>query len=135
MLFRSQGGIASPNCAGVGGLGVLFGARATLPPHRAVPYVSGGAGVYRATFDSSAQLPACYRSRVASTGADSGSRFVFNDLTYTAGAGVDVFLNPHFALRPEARALLVRVDGRTHPIWIVGAQLAYHVEPHPMRRR
>jgi hypothetical protein len=117
--------------AGASGSGTLFGVRTTLPSRRAAPYLSGGAGVYRAVFDGSAPLPACYKGRVASEVAGSGVRHVFNDLAYAAGAGVDVFLSQHIALRPEARVLLVRVDGRTHPIWVIGSQLAYHFESHP----
>jgi hypothetical protein len=118
--------------AGASGFGAVFGVRTSLPPRRVVPFLSMSAGVYRAVFDGSAPLPTCYRGRAASAGAGLGVRHVFNDLAYAAGIGADLFLGRRVALRPEASVLLVRVDGRTHPIWVVGAQLAYHFASHPV---
>ena len=111
----------------------VLGARVPLLPARPlVPFLSAGAGVYRATFDSvSSTMPRFYERRMMSGSTGFQGR-TFDDFVVALGGGVDVFLASHLALRPEVTVLLVttRSDIRTVPVY--GVHLAYHFESHPI---
>jgi hypothetical protein len=97
------------------------------------PYVLGGFGLYRASFDASrAALPEFYRRRVGA-GAEAPIRtHVFTDPAFTLGGGVNLFLSRHVAVRPEVTGLFVRADARQHVVTAFTVQLAYHFEDHPV---
>jgi hypothetical protein len=111
----------------------LLGARVPLLPGRtAVPFLSGGVGVYRATFDpTSSTVPRFYQRRMIARPAGFERR-TFDDFVVAIGGGADVFLTTHLAVRPEITVLVVttRADTRAMPVY--GAQLAYHFESHPI---
>jgi len=89
----------------------LLGARVPILPGRLIgPFVSGGAGLYRAT-------------------SGGGS---FDDFDFAVGTGADIPLGGRLALRPEVTVLLVttRADTRTIPVF--GVHLAYHFDSHPV---
>ena len=89
----------------------LLGARLPiLPGRRIVPFVSGGAGVYRAT-------------------SDQGS---FDDFDLAVGTGGDIALGGRFALRPEVTILFVTTQTETRTIPVFGVHLAYHFDSHPV---
>jgi hypothetical protein len=96
-----------------------------------LPYASAGVGFYRATFDSpaSSATPRFYRRRMGEAGLLGRT---FDDLLLTAGAGAEVFLSRHVALRPELTVMVVasRSDARAVPVF--GVQMAYHFESHPI---
>ena len=95
-----------------------------------LPFVTGGLGMYRATYDSqSSAANAFYQNRMGD--AVTGRR-TFQDFMVAFGAGVDVHLTDHFFLRPEANMMLVTGDGNYRPIGLYGVQLVYHVERHPI---
>lgn len=95
-----------------------------------LPFVTGGIGMYRATYDSqSSAANAFYQNRMGD--AITGRR-TFQDFLVTFGAGVDVHLTDHFFLRPEANMMLVTGDGNYRPMGLYGVQLVYHVERHPI---
>jgi hypothetical protein len=112
----------------------LLGVRVNLlPPRPVVPFVSGGVGLQRATFDSLASpAPDFYRRRM--TDASSGLRtaYEFDDFAYSAGAGADIFVRRHLAVRPDVRLVFVTKDGNTRTVAIYGVHLAYHFEEHPI---
>jgi hypothetical protein len=110
----------------------LLGVRANLtPPHPVVPFVSGGVGLHRATFDTAtSNLPDFYRRRLTGGAAGVRTTYSFDDFAYAAGAGVDIFLRRHLALRPEARFVFVSGGGTTRTVGIFGLHLAYHFEEH-----
>jgi hypothetical protein len=88
----------------------LLGARAPILPGRLIaPFVSGGAGLYRVT-------------------SDGGS---FDDFNLAVGTGADIALGARLALRPEITVLFV-TTGATRTIPVVGVNLAYHFESHPI---
>ena len=111
----------------------LLGARVPLLPARpVVPFLSAGAGVYRATFESmSSAIPHLYQRRMMSESAGFQGR-TFDDFVVALGGGVDVFLARHLALRPEVTVLLVTTRAYTRTVPVYGLQLAYHFESHPI---
>jgi opacity protein-like surface antigen len=94
----------------------------------ATPYVSGGIGMFQATFDRGWKgAPAFYRDRVDS---DAGTgRRVFRDVLWSVGAGADLEVTNHLALRPDLSLLIVttRRDARVVPVY--GLHLAYYFVP------
>jgi hypothetical protein len=113
----------------------LLGAHVPLLPARPVaPFVSAGAGVYHATFESmSSAMPRFYQRRMMSETAGFQNR-TFNDFVVALGGGIDVFLARHLALRPEATVLLVTTRSDTRAVSVYGMHLAYHFESHPVTR-
>jgi hypothetical protein len=111
----------------------LLGARVPLlPGHLLVPFLYGGAGVYRTTFESmSSTIPGFYRRRMMSDEARFRDQ-AFNDFVAALGGGVDLFLARHLALRPEVTVLLVTTRAETRAVSAFGVQLAYHFESHPI---
>lgn len=111
----------------------LLGVRVNLtPPRPVVPFVSGGAGVHRATFDTSTSpVPEFYRRRLPSVSTGLRRRYAFDDFAYAVGAGADIFLRRHLALRPDVRLVFVTDGGATHTGGVYGLHLAYHFEDHP----
>jgi menaquinone-dependent protoporphyrinogen oxidase len=111
----------------------LIGARVPLLPARSVvPFLSGGVGMYRATFESASDsIPRFYGRRMM---VDAG-RFqgrTFDDFVVGFGGGSDIFLARHLALRPEVTILLVTTRSAAHTIPVYGVHLAYHFESHPI---
>jgi opacity protein-like surface antigen len=117
---------------GVSAFGVAFSTRIAFDSARPVlPYASAGVGFYRATFDTSASntMPRFYRRRMGEAGLLGRT---FDDLLLTVGAGTEVFLSRHVALRPELTVMLIttRSDARAVPAF--GVHMAYHFESHPI---
>ncbi len=112
----------------------LAGVRVNLtPPNTVVPFASGGVGLHRATFDSvTSNVPAFYRRRMTSASTALRTQYAFDDFAYTAGAGVDVFLRRHLALRPDVRLVFITHGGNTRTVAVYGLHLAYHFEEHPI---
>jgi hypothetical protein len=111
----------------------LLGARIPLLPDRpVVPFMSAGAGLYRATFDGVLPaVPRFYQRRmIPRTGGWAGRSF--DDFALAFGGGVDVLLSQHLALRPELTVLLITTRSHAHAVPVFGAQLAYHFESHPL---
>jgi hypothetical protein len=116
----------------VSAFGAAFSTRIAFDSARPVlPYASVGVGFYRATFDASASdtMPRFYRRRMGEAGL---LALTFDDLLLTVGAGTEVFLSRHVALRPELTVMMVaaRSDARAIPVF--GVQVAYHFESHPI---
>ena len=94
----------------------------------ATPYVSAGVGMFQATFDRGWKAaPAFYRDRVDSDVAT--GRRVFRDVLWSVGAGADLIVSTHLALRPDVSLLIVttRRDARVVPVY--GLHLAYYFVP------
>jgi hypothetical protein len=111
----------------------LFGARVPLLPARSVvPFLSGGVGMYRATFEAaSGSIPRFYgRRMMVEPGRFQGQ--TFDDFVVGFGGGSDIFLARHLALRPELTILLVTTRSDTHAVPVYGVHLAYHFEDHPI---
>lgn len=98
-------------------------------PRPFVPFLKGGVGLYRASFDNSTgEMPEFYRRRL--TAGDSAVSHAVNwtDPTLVAGAGFDIFASRHVAIRPEVD-LSVALDGG-HGYTVVNAMfnIVYHFE-------
>jgi hypothetical protein len=76
-----------------------------------VPFVSGGVGLYRTTFE---------RARGVT------------DPSVIAGGGLNLFVTQHAALRPEVTSTFVIGDTRTHAVTAVALRMTYHFEGHPI---
>lgn len=101
-------------------------------PHRGVPFVEAGFGMYHAAFDTTrGELPSFYRDRLPTSTRAAGVRATFNDPATLLGAGVSVFVTPHLALRPEAAVLLVTRNSQSYPVTTVTIRAVYHFEAHP----
>jgi len=104
-----------------------------------IPFLDGGIGLYRASFDlSRGTLPDFYQGRVTTTGAGLGSSTTFTDPSFIVGAGVNLFVSSHVAVRPDVQAAFVRRDSQTYVVASVAVHVAYHIEEHPrapFRRR
>ena len=97
------------------------------------PFVEGGIGMYRASFDSSrGPLPDFYRAR---TSAEVGNISTFTDPSFIVGGGVNVFVGRHVAIRPDIEAKIVRRDSQSYVVTALSVHLAYHFEEHPMESR
>lgn len=112
----------------------LLGVRVNVtPPAPAVPFVSAGVGLYRASFDTdAADVPSFYRRRLTGSGLGPARSQTFDDFVFTVGGGVDLFLRRHVALRPDVRVLLVRGNSDTRAVAVYGVHLAFHFEEHPI---
>ena len=102
---------------------------ALLTPRLAVPFVSAGVGMYRATFNSaSTSIPDFYLKRMSPV--PGGRTETFQDFLMTVGGGVNVFVSGHLALRPEANLMLVTTSSDVRPLGVYGLQIVYHFETH-----
>lgn len=113
---------------GAGAFAASVAARVPLRPgRRVVPFVSGGVGLHRATFDSTAArgVPAFFRRRMTASGAHT-----FDDFAVFASAGTDVYVTTHLAIRPEISTFVVRGPSSWRAVPAVGLHLAYHFENH-----
>jgi hypothetical protein len=103
---------------------------ALLTPRSVVPFVSAGAGMYRATVNPAwTDVPDFYRQRMS---PDVPGQHTFQDFLVTVGGGVNIFVSSHFALRPEANLLLVTTSSDSRPTGVYGLQLVYHFETHKL---
>ena len=97
------------------------------------PFVKGGVGLYRVSFEGPPQsLPDFYRRRLGAGESTLGSSSTFTDPTVVIGGGVNLFTTRHIALRPEIEAIVLRRDSRSHVVTAVTFRVAYHFEDHPM---
>jgi hypothetical protein len=101
---------------------------------RVVPYVGGGAGLFRGTLDTTRpDLARFYERRI---GATSTRRTSYTDPTAILVGGSHIYIAPHFSVRPEVAVRFVIDDGTAYRVGTVTAALVYHVEEHrgSMRR-
>jgi hypothetical protein len=97
------------------------------------PFVQTGVGLYRASFGTSdPAVPAFYRRRMVASTQGSATSGTFTDPTLIGGGGVSIFLNRHFALRPDAEVAFVFRDGNHHVVTTVALHAVYHFESHPV---
>jgi len=108
----------------------MLGPRVSLfAPRTVVPSIFAGVGMLRASVDvRNPDLPSFYAARSTTEGRNTE---VFEDLALAVGAGVDIFLGNHLAIRPDVRLLFVRSDIAHIVMPMFGAHVTYHFEPHP----
>ena len=113
--------------------GVMIGPRFNLAHHRRhIPFVTAAVGMYRASFDNlTAELPPFYDSRVSPANR-TGKSGTFDDFLASIGGGGELFLQEHWAIRPEVRLLSVINGSDVRWITSFGAHVVYHFERHPL---
>src|SRR5262249_22050785 len=103
---------------------------------RDVPYVRLGVGAYRATFDLAgatqlAAMPDFYRRRLGNE-TNMPRRQTYMDPAFIIAAGMDVPLTAHLSVRPDVRDMWVVRGGHGYQMVLIGLQLAWHIEEHPV---
>lgn len=97
-------------------------------PATIVPYVGGGAGLYRGTFEPArVTLPGFYQRRA---GDPARTRFTFTDPSVVIAAGAHLYVSRHFSIRPELGVRIVTNNSQTYRVTTVTFGLTYHAEEH-----
>jgi hypothetical protein len=97
-----------------------------------VPFVQGGVGLYRTSFDRSrSAIPAFYTRRMGGMGP-MNANVTFTDPSVVIGGGLNLFVTQHAALRPEVTSTFVIGDARTHAVTAFALRMTYHFEDHPI---
>jgi len=110
--------------------------RARLWGQRTVdPFVTGGVGFYRASFDRPSNVsPGFYQRRLPMPLGAPGDTS-FTDPALVAGAGMNIFVSRHFAVRPDAETFIVFRDRRSHVVTTLSLHAVFHIESHPVTPR
>ncbi len=96
-----------------------------------VPFVSGGVGVYSASFEKGAtDVPEFYARRMAEPGVPAGPTERFTDPAVAFGGGFSIFATRNMSIRPEVETIWVRQDSMNHFVTSVSVRFAYHFESH-----
>jgi hypothetical protein len=96
------------------------------------PFVEGGFGLYRASFDiSRSAVPGFYRDRMTPGAIGYSVTNTFTDPAVLVGAGLNVFATPHIAIRPQVEAWIVTRNSQSYVMTAVAVRAAYHFENHP----
>jgi hypothetical protein len=110
----------------------VTGQVALLTPRPFVPFLTGGAGLYHASFNRiDTAMPGFYRRRMMGM-ANLGSTITFNDPSLVGGGGLTVFVSRHWTVRPEILATVVLRDSRNFVVTTGAVRFAYHFEDHPV---
>jgi hypothetical protein len=103
-----------------------------LDPGSVVPFVRGGIGLYRMSFDTPRNdVPEFYRRRLGGDPTRAVRRS-FTDPSFVFGAGVNLYATRQIAIAPEIVATVVRGGGRSQVVTSVTLGVAYHIEDHPI---
>jgi hypothetical protein len=109
--------------------------RARLSGRRTVdPFVLGGIGFYRATFDSPARVAPRFYGRRLGMPATPGDT-TFTDPALVAGAGLNIFVSRHFAVRPDVESFIVFRGRHRLIVTSVALHAVFHIESHPVTPR
>ena len=102
-------------------------------PRPVMPFLTGGIGLYRASFDRlGTAMPAFYGRRMSIDGVRMGTTATFTDPTLVFGGGVNAFINRHWAIRPDVREMVVLRDSHSYFVTAFAVHVAYHFEDHPV---
>ena len=94
---------------------------------RVVPFVGAGAGLYIASFDTSAgAVPDFYQARIS--GASASTHRTFTDPMFAFSGGVDIVARGRWSIRPAVDVKLVTDGSSAYTITIAAVRIAYHFE-------
>jgi Outer membrane protein beta-barrel domain len=97
------------------------------------PYVEGGFGLCRSSFDSGdLNVPEFYRRRMAQDPAISIMSHTFTDPTFAFGGGLNIIATRHIAIRPAVEFTTVFRNSDTFTMTAGVVRVAYHFENHPV---
>jgi opacity protein-like surface antigen len=103
-----------------------------LARRRAVPFLAAGIGVYRASLDAEAAAASEFHRERFAAGDALATKQTFTDPAFIVGGGVDFFLSPQLALRPQGDVMFVVNDGKSRMVPMFTVHLAYHFHEHPI---
>ncbi len=101
-------------------------------PRPLMPFLTGGIGLYHASFDRIGSMPAFYGRRMAMDGMQMGTTATFTDPTVVFGGGLNAFVSRHWAIRPDVREMVVLRNSRSRFVTVMAVHVAYHFEDHPV---
>jgi hypothetical protein len=105
-----------------------------MAPRRAVPFVTGGVGLYRASYNgAAASIPDFYRRRMPMGREHPGMMNTFTDPAVILGGGLNVFMTRRVAIRPDVETMIVVRNSASHLVTAIAVHLAYHFENPPSR--
>lgn len=95
---------------------------------RLMPFVTGGIGLYHASFDRPGRaIPDFYNRRMTSNPLRATAP-AFTDPTVVFGGGVNTFINRNWAVRPDVREMVVLRNSRSYFVTAFAVHVAYHFE-------
>lgn len=97
-----------------------------------VPFLTGGVGLYRASFGLGSEMPEFYSRRVSTSDLGQPGPYTFTDPAYIFGGGLNVYLNRHLAIRPDVEVMWIRGDSESFFVTGIAVHFAYHFENHPV---
>jgi hypothetical protein len=97
-------------------------------PHRVVPFVGAGIGLYHASFDTTGSVPDFYERRL--TPSVVSHRQGFTDPSWVVRGGLNLFTTSHVSIRPDVALRLVTGDSHVYPVTAVAAHVTYHFGVH-----
>jgi hypothetical protein len=98
-----------------------------------VPFVGGGVGLYRSSFDMArGPLPEFYQRR--SMGRPLGTSLSFTDPSLVLEGGANVFTASHLSIRPDLSVRLVTRASHVHTVTMATMYITYHFEKHEITR-
>jgi hypothetical protein len=97
-------------------------------------FLSGGLGLYHASFGPAAQgsMPEFYRRRLEARAGAPVTQASFTDPAVVLGGGLKFALTRHVSLRPSIDATIVPVHSRYHYVTTAAVSVAYRFEHHPV---
>jgi hypothetical protein len=110
----------------------LTGRFSPRKPRTSVPFARVGVGLYRASFDTTADIPEFYRRRLTAGDLEVNHRRSMIDPSILVGAGVDVWVSRHVAIRPEVEVTTVLSDGRGYLVTNATFHIIYTFESRPV---
>lgn len=97
------------------------------------PYVEGGIGLCRSTFDAGqANVPTFYQRRMVAPPGASMMNHTFTDPTFAFGAGLNILATRHVAVRPAVEVTMVFRNRDAFAMTAGVVRVAYHFENHPV---
>lgn len=102
-------------------------------PRRVVPFVGGGIGLYRSSFDRArGPMPDFYQRR--GMGPSLGSSASFTDPSFVLAGGANFFTGPHLSIRPDLSARFVTRESHTYGVTMATVYVTYHFGKHDVTR-
>jgi hypothetical protein len=113
--------------------GAILFQTSVLRPRPSAPFVEGGFGLYRASFDlTRSTIPSFYADRITASRVTGVTTNTFTDPALFVGAGYNAFVSRHIAIRPQVEATIVMRNSQTYVVTSVAIRAAYHFEDHPI---
>jgi hypothetical protein len=97
-------------------------------PHRLVPFLGVGIGLYHASFDTTGSVPDFYERRL--TPSVLSQHQGFTDPSFVFQGGFNLFTSTHLSIRPDVVVRLVTADSHGYALTAFAAHVTYHFGAH-----